>query len=98
MKKAFMTLVAGAGIVLAPVSAALANTVAAPSEDTFVSAWVPATLAEQQAARGGGNSYPGLSPLIGALNTVCSNFSFTIRLGGGNMKRISYIRCGNWDT
>lgn len=98
MKNSVIALVASAGIVLAPVSSALANTVAAQPEDAIASAWVPATPVEQQAARGGGNSYPGLSPLLGALNTVCNNFSFTIRLGGGNMKRSSYIRCGYWDN
>ena len=94
MKKTIMALAVSAGLTLAPISAALAGTVASQPEGAIASAWVPATLAEQQAARGGGQSYPGLSPLISALNTVCSNFSFTIRLNGGYNMKSSYIYCG----
>lgn len=94
MKNSVMALVACAGIVLAPVSSAHANTGPAQPEDVIASAWVPATLAEQQVARGGGMSFPRLSPLINALNTVCTNFNFTIRLNGSNNKRVSNISCG----
>ncbi len=92
MKKSVMALAASAAIVLAPVSSALANTVAAQPEDSIASAWVPATLAEQQAARGGEMSYSGLSPLFSALNTVCNNFSFSFSI---SVNKYYYSRyCG----
>ena len=71
-----MALAVSAGLTLAPISSALANTVVAQPEDAIASAWVPATLAEQQAARGG-YSYSGLSPLFSALTTVCNNFNIS---------------------
>ena len=92
MKNSILALAAGAGIILAPISTALANTVAAQSEGTIASAWVPATLVEQQAARGGGNSYSGLSPLFGGLNTVCNNFRFSFNVQVGSYYYSRY--CG----
>ena len=91
MKNTFMALAFSAGLTLAPVSSALANTVAAQPEDSIASAWVPATLAEQQAARGGGMSYSGLSPLFSAFNTICYNFNIYIRTNS-NYKSSYY--CG----
>lgn len=61
MKKTIMAIAASAAFALAPMSAALAETVGAKSDDAVATAWVPATQAEQLAARGGGNSYYGLS-------------------------------------
>ncbi len=90
MKKTVMALAVSAGLALAPTSAALANTVTAQPEDTISSAWVPATLAEQQAARGGGGySSSSLSSLFGALNTVCNTFvfNFSFRVGSFGYKR-----------
>ena len=94
MKKTFMALALSAGLTLAPIGSAIANTVAAQPEDAIASAWVPATLAEQQAARGGGYSYPNLSPLFSALNSVCNNFSFYIRFNNYNYGRSSSYYCG----
>ena len=94
MKNSVIALVASAGIVLAPVSSALANTVAAQPEDAIASAWVPATLAEQQAARGGEMSYSGLSPLFSAFNTICNNFEIYIRFNNYNYGRSSSYYCG----
>ena len=96
MKNSVMALVASAGIVLAPVSSALANTVASQPEDAIASAWVPATLAEQQAARGGGGySYQGLSPLFSALNTVCNTFRFNFSFQVGSYSYSRY--CPRYD-
>lgn len=94
MKKAFMTLAISAGLTLAPISAAMANTVEAQPEDAIATAWVPATLAEQQAARGG-YSYSGITPLFGALTTVCNNFNIYIRFNNYNYNRTSNYYCGN---
>jgi hypothetical protein len=94
MKNSVLALVAGAGIILAPISSALANTVPAQPEDAIASAWVPATLAEQQAARGG-YSFSGLSPLVSALSTVCSNFNIYIRFNNNNYNRYGSYYCGN---
>lgn len=93
MRKTFMALAVSAGLTLAPVSSALANTVAAQPEDAIASAWVPATLAEQQAARGGNGGY--LYPLFSALNTVCYNFNIYIR-SNSNYRPTYY--CGNNNT
>lgn len=90
MKKSVLVFAASAGIVLAPISSAFAGTVAAQPEDAIASAWVPATLAEQQAARGG-YSYSGLYPLFSALNTICYNFNIYIRTNS-NYKSSYY--CG----
>lgn len=91
MKNSVMALVASAAIALAPVSSALANTVAAQPADAIASAWVPATPAEQQAARGG--SYSQFSPLISALTTICYNFNISIRTNS-NYKSSYYCRGG----
>lgn len=92
MKNSVLALVAGASLALAPISSAMASTVAAQPEDAIASAWVSATLVEQQAARGGGNSYSGLSPLFGALNTVCNNFRFSFNIQVGSYYYSRY--CG----
>ena len=97
MNKTFMALAVSAGLTLAPISSALANTVVAQPEDAIASAWVPATLAEQQAARGG-YSYSGLSPLFSALTTVCNNFNIYIRFNNYNYNRTSNYYCGNNKT
>ena len=94
MRKTFMALAVSAGLTLAPVSSALANTVAAQPDDTIASAWVPATLAEQQAARGG-YSYSLISPLTSALTTVCSNFRIYIRSSNNYNTRTYSYSCGN---
>lgn len=95
MKKTYMALAVSAGLTLAPISSALANTVTAQPEDAIASAWVPATLAEQQAARGGGYSYSGLSPLFSALNTVCNSFRFNFSLQVGSYSYSRY--CPSYD-
>jgi hypothetical protein len=92
VKKTIMAVALNAGLILAPISSAIANTVAAQPDDAIASAWVPATLAEQQAARGG-YSYSGLSPLFSALNTICSNFNIYIRFN--NYNRSKGNSCGN---
>lgn len=96
MKNTFMSLALSASLTLAPISSAFANTVAGQPEDAIASAWVPATIVEQQAARGGGNSYSQLSPLFGALNTVCNKFTFSVRIRVGSYSYNRY--CGNYDN
>lgn len=71
MKKTIMAIAATAAVALAPMSAALADTVSAKSDDAVATAWVPATQADQLAARGGGNVGFRLSwTTTNALSTV----------------------------
>ncbi len=75
MKNTIMALAAGAVIALAPVSAAMAETAApAKDADAVAKAWVPATKAEQQSARGGG----GGNSLWNLRYTFCDNVTIRI--------------------
>ncbi len=74
MKNAVMALAASAVIALAPVTSALAETVAAKDADTVAKAWVPATKAEQQNARGGQSNYMFYS----LQNTFCRNVTIRV--------------------
>ena len=53
MKKVTIALAVSAGIALAPISPLFAGTGVAKDTDAVANAWVPATQAEQEAARGG---------------------------------------------
>ncbi len=80
MKNTVMTLAAGAVLALAPVSAAMAETAApAKDADAVAKAWVPATKAEQQDARGGGGNYL----FYNLQNTFCKNVTIRIFFCGG---------------
>lgn len=71
MKKTIMVIAASAAVALAPMSAALAETVSAKSDEAVATAWVPASQAEQVAARGGYSKGFNLSwTTRNALNTV----------------------------
>lgn len=71
MKKTFLAIAASAAVALAPMSTAMAETVSVKSDDAVATAWVPATQAELLAARGGINTYYGLSyTTVNALRTV----------------------------
>ncbi len=74
MKNTVMALATSAVIALAPVSSAFADTVAAKDADATAKAWVPATKAEQQNARGGGGNYLFYS----LQNTFCRNVTIQI--------------------
>ncbi len=75
MKNMVMALAASAVIALAPVSAAMAETAAPAKEaDAVAKAWVPATKAEQQDARGGGGNYL----FYNLQNTFCNNVTIRI--------------------
>ncbi len=74
MKKTITALAACAVVALAPVSSALAETVAAKDADAVAKAWVPATKAEQQNARGGGG---GNYLFYSLQNTFCNNVTIS---------------------
>ncbi|MGE3691544.1 MAG: hypothetical protein AB7F98_09200 [Novosphingobium sp.] len=77
MKTNTIAMIACAGLALAPVASAFAETGAAKEKDAVAKAWVPATEVEQQVARGG--SYGGnYSTLWSLQNTFCKNVTISI--------------------
>ncbi|MGE3693000.1 MAG: hypothetical protein AB7F98_16620 [Novosphingobium sp.] len=77
MKTTYMAVIACAGLALAPVTSAFAETGAAKEKDAVAKAWVPATQTEQEVARGGG-SYGNSYSLWSLQNTFCNNVTIRI--------------------